>query len=224
MKERDRTGVGTIEHYGEMMAVMREGQTQARVALAKCAGPHAFAVGAMEGLDGEITVIDGAAWVSRVRNGTFVTSGPEVVSTDQATLLIATRVNQWQTTRLDEATGGADLEAAIERVAAARGLDTSRALPFMIEGEATSLDMHVINGFCPSSGDAAAAGREPWRPTLAEPTHVVVVGFLARDSAGVITHHGTSIHAHALLTVDGQRVTGHIDSMTIASGAVIRVP
>lgn len=219
-----RPGVAAVQQFGAMMPVMREGHTEARVKLAECATQHAIAVGAIEGLDGEITVIDGAAWVSRVRNGGIVTTGPEVVPTDRATLLTATRVDRWYATRLEASVSAMELEAAIERIARDHGLDTSRPLPFMIEGDATSLEMHVINGYCPQSSDEVAAGREPWRPTLTKPSRVVIVGFLAKNSEGIMTHHGTSIHAHGLLTVNGQRVTGHIDSIAIAAGAQIKVP
>lgn len=207
-----------------MRPVMREGSTEARTALRDWAEPHAVAVGAIEGLDGEITVVDGGVWVSRVRHGGVVTSGPAVAAEDQATLLTAMRVARWRSFRLDEGATGPELEGLIERAAAQQGIDTSRPFPFVIQGEAASLDMHVINGFCPLSGAEAAADREPWRLALAEATPATIVGFFARDSEGVLTHHGTAMHAHALLARDGGWTTGHVDSIAIEAGATLRVP
>ncbi len=207
-----------------MRPVMREGSTQARTSLRDWAEPHTIAVGAIEGLDGEITVVDGGVWVSRVRDGGIATSGPAVAAEDQATLLTAMRVARWRSVRLDEGATGPELEDLIERAAKKQGIDTARPFPFVIEGRAAALDMHVINGLCPHSGAEAAADREPWRLTLSEATPATIVGFFARHSEGVLTHHGTPIHAHALLARDGKRTTGHIDSIAIEAGATLRVP
>lgn len=214
----------TIHQFGAMRSVMREGSTQARTSLRDWADPHTVAVGAIVGLDGEITVVDGRVWVSRVRDGVVVTSGPAVAPEDQATLLTAMRVARWRSVRLDAGAAGRELEDLIEQGAARQGIDTSLPFPFVIEGQAASFDMHVINGFCPHSGIEAAADREPWRLTLSEATPATIVGFFAKDSEGVLTHHGTAMHAHALLARDGGWATGHIDSISIEAGATLRVP
>lgn len=218
-----RLGV-PLQQYGTMRSVMREGSTEARAALRDWSGPNTVAVGAIEGLDGEITIVDGETWVSRVRDGRVVTSGPDVGPRDQATLLVASPVQHWRTIRLDAPATGADLEAAIERAAALHGMNTSQPFPFILSGTAASLDMHIINGFCPHSGGEAAAEREPRRITLAEATPVTIVGFYARDSQGVLTHHGTSVHAHAILEGQEGRMTGHIDSVGVQAGATLRLP
>lgn len=214
----------SVQQFGEMRAVMREGSTEARVALRDCAGPHAIAVGAIEGLDGEITMVDGETWVSRVRDGDVVTSGPAVEIGEHATLLATSQVHAWRSITLDSPGTSTELEAMIERAAEQHGIDTSRPFPFVIDGTVTALDMHVINGFCPRGGGPGAAGREPRRIAMIEATPVTIVGFYARDSQGVFTHHGTSMHAHALLDGDGGRITGHIDSVEIQAGATLRLP
>lgn len=213
-----------IHQFGTMRSVMREGLTESRTSLTDWKGPDTIAVGAVEGLDGEITIVDGGVWVSRVRDGRVLTSGPAVQEDDHATLLVASREQRWQTIRLDAPLAGADLEAAVERAAAQHGVDTSQPFPFVIQATAASLDMHVINGFCPHSGGEAAVDRQPLRIALENPTPVTIVGFYARDSQGVLTHHGTSTHAHALFDGREGRVTGHIDSVGVRAGALLRLP
>jgi len=39
-----------------------------------------------------------------------------------------------------------------------------------------------------------------------------------------MTHHGTSIHAHAVLTIDGNTVTWHVDQVSVTPGMTLRVP
>jgi len=212
-----------VQSFGAMRAVMRGGSTEARASLREWEGPDTIAIGAATGLDGEITMIDGQAWVSRVRGGEVITSGPEINPADQATLLVASRVREWSSTRLSTPLAGTHLEAAIALAASDHGIDTSKPFPFVIDGAATALEMHVVNGFCPHVGEPDP-GSEPSRFTLNEPTPVLIVGFYAKDAHGVLTHHGTSMHAHALLQRSGTRATGHIDSLAIQAGATLRLP
>jgi hypothetical protein len=50
-----------------------------------------------------------------------------------------------------------------------------------------------------------------------------LVGSFARDAAGVLTHHGSWVHVHAIVDLD-PIFTGHVESTGIAAGAVLRVP
>lgn len=215
-----------IEQYGGMREVLHEGHAQRRIALTDAvAAPHVYAVGALENLGGEITIADGEVWVGRVESGTLRVAGPHPYSADGAALLILAHVDKWTQDTLPAAAGDDELEAAIERIAREHGIDVSRPFPFKIDGQVDRLSMHVINGVCPMAGDAGAErGREPWQFTLAQPAQGRIVGFFARDSAGEITHHGTSVHAHALLELDGARLTGHVESLTVAAGSFVRVP
>ena len=50
---------GDIQVWGSLRSLMHEGKTEARVALKDVApGPHAYAVGAVSGLRGEVTILD----------------------------------------------------------------------------------------------------------------------------------------------------------------------
>src|SRR6185436_15409534 len=64
---------GRVENWGEMRPVMREGQTEARVQLSEVVKrPHAYAVGAVESLDGEIVIEDGKCWLARKKGQALV--------------------------------------------------------------------------------------------------------------------------------------------------------
>ena len=210
---------------GAMRPVMREGQTEPRVNLAS-ANERAglFAVGAMAGLDGEITITGGEVWVSRVMDGHPATVGPAPAPDAFATLLVGFRVDRWTSVTLEEPLAAGALEAAIERAAREHGIDPDAPFPFRLEGAFSTLDMHVINGFCPHSGGEAATGNQPWKSSFPLPIRARVVGVYARDSQGVLTHHGTAVHAHALVDGSEGLVTGHIDAMGLARGTVLLLP
>jgi acetolactate decarboxylase len=214
-----------VEQYGGMREVLREGKAQRRIGLSDAvARPHAYGVGALENLGGEITIADGEVWIGRVEAGKLRVSGPSPSSADGAALLIIANVDNWKRSTLPEAAAGAELESAVERIARQNGVDTNRPFPFEIDGQLTALSMHAVNGACPLSDNARTDGDgAPWRFTLDHAVHGRIVGFFARDSAGEITHHGTSIHAHALLDIDGTRLTGHVEHLAVGPGAVVRV-
>lgn len=213
--------------FGAMRDVLRDGHSEARLALTDAAArPNAVAVGALEGLRGEITILDGDVWVSRPAGPRLQVTGPEPVAGDQATLLTLATVGRWQTVslNLDDVCEGAALETVIEQTARRHGLDTKRPFPFVIDGTVVQIAIHVINGFCPMATDPASVDAEPWRWTSDDPTAATIVGFYAADSAGVMTHHGTSVHAHALLELDGRMTTGHVDQFSVSPGATLRIP
>jgi alpha-acetolactate decarboxylase len=214
-----------VQQFGAMRPVMREGQTESRIRLtAAVAQPHAIAVGALEGLAGEVTIVDGDVWVSRVVGSDLEVTGPDPIAQDNATLLTLAHVARWQTVPIETTAQGEQVEKLIERTARERGIDTSEPFAFMITGAAPTMNIHVINGYCPVATDPATIDAEPWRWSNAGPTDAVVVGFYAKDAAGVMTHHGTSIHAHAIVSIDGKTMTGHVDEVSVAPGMILRLP
>lgn len=218
-----------VVQHGEMRAVMRDGRTEGRVELhAVTARPHAYAVGALEGLHGEITIVDGATWVARVADDGPQATGPQVTGPrvspgDRATLLTVAHVDAWRTSFIDEPLTGATLERFVRAAALDAGLDPAEPFPFLIEGGVTTLSVHVINGSCPVAGDPATIAAQPWRLTL-EDRRATIVGFHAEGSAGVMTHHGSNVHMHAVVTLDGRTLTGHVDEVSIDAGAVLSIP
>jgi hypothetical protein len=144
---------------------------------------------------------------------------------DQATLLTLAHVERWRDADLGRAAADGELESAIESIARAAGLDTREPFAFIIEGELTALTMHVINGECPMAGSGDEAGpHAPYRPRLDRPTRGRLIGFYATGREGEMTHHGTRTHAHAVLQYEGRTITGHVESVSVAAGAAVRVP
>ena len=222
----------TVEHHGPMREVLREGRTEPRVRLADAMDQGiTVAVGALADLEGEITILDGEVWIARVEAGRLVMHGPEPAAEDAATLLSMARVHRWTRSPLVIATGddaappwleGPRLEEHIAGVARRQGLDVQEPFAFVIEGTMLELDLHVINGSCPRACRPTAA-TQPWRWSAQSPVEAIVVGVHASGRQGVMTHHGSSIHAHAILRLDGQLITGHIDRLRVGP-ASLRLP
>ncbi|MBK8096321.1 MAG: acetolactate decarboxylase [Planctomycetes bacterium] len=207
-----------VEHFGVMREVMRDGKTGPRVDLARFEQPGWYAVGALAGLQGEILIDDGRVLVAR-QDAQRIT---EVASNAHATLLTAARVSAWREMPLPD---GGDL-ASLERSIDAAVGSTPEPVPFRILGACDVLEMHVVRGACPHG--TVDPEREPFRYRQlpgANPSVVTIVGFFAPGREGELTHHGTAIHAHALVTGPfAARQLGHIDELTLRPGARLFVP
>ena len=108
----------SVASWGTMREVLRGRQDQARVAPLEVVGPRTFGIGALAGLAGEITVIDGRVLVSEgaagARSGRLRAARAE----DRATLLVLADVERWETHELDAVQSYVELEQAIaERLA-----------------------------------------------------------------------------------------------------------
>jgi alpha-acetolactate decarboxylase len=212
-------------HYGGMREVMRLGHTEPRTALQPFAAPGCYGLGALAGLAGEIVIDDGRVWVARQ-----ATAVAEAAATDQATLLAVARVSAWRTVPLAEAADLTALEQHLARAVPDANRSDGAPLPFVIDGTATQLAMHVVRGYCPH-GEPVAGAAAPDTFAHANGTELPVrlVGLFAPGRAGLLTHHGTSLHVHALVLArePGAAVPvalGHVDGLTLAPGAVLRLP
>ena len=87
---------GRLYQWGTMKSALRDGKTEARIDLSELTRhPHCYAVGALAGLEGEVVVIDGAAWVTRSDGVTTTTTQALPEHNEAATLLTAAYVPNW---------------------------------------------------------------------------------------------------------------------------------
>lgn len=212
---------GRVETWGEMRRVMREGQTEAHVQLSEVVErAHAYGVGAVEGLNGEIVIEDGRCWVARARGHSLVVESD--ATTAHATLLIVAHVPEWTTVSIDRALPPELLDRFVCDAAERAGLETTQPFPFVIEGEFRDVAAHVMNGHCPTDRSTPTAAAAPLRIDE-KSIRGKLLGFYARNSAGLLTHHGTQSHIH-LLVVTPHPLAGHVETVSIASGANLRLP
>jgi len=179
------------------------------------------AVGAVSGLRGEISIIEGRLIVSYgAECGTACPSA----ATETATLLATATARNWRAIAIDKDLDAKGVETFIREQAKASGLDETKPFPFRINGTLTDFVMHVNAAPNPrfkghgSFDEMAITG-------LAKGPHIAgtVVGFYAPPALqGVITHMGEFFHSHY---VDEQRtMTAHVDRFGIAAGSTLMLP
>jgi hypothetical protein len=208
--------------YGAFRRMMHTQDFSAKVQLKTVMqGGATEAVGAIAGLRGEITAIDGKLLL------TYGTPCPTCghAGEDHATLLASAKVSGWhQPVVMPSDLIGQALDAWIIAQAKAAGLDAGKPFPVRLKGTLTGVKMHVIRAFNSNfkghgSGHAMADQEE----IAADRIEGDVVAFYApADLQGVITHPGEPFHYH---WVDTARTrTAHLDAFGMAKGAQLLLP
>jgi len=186
--------------------------------------PHVFGIGAPDKLQGEILIADSRAWVAKVREGGRIEvrqGRPD----DSAVFLAVAQVPRWAEVKLDKDVSADEFDDFMQRMLRQNGLDQLETVPFVIEGELSSLKLHVLNGQCPFAAvKAEVEGAGPPHRTTLSDVRGLLVGFYAEQGAGRITHHWTRTHVHALVGPQDDRVAGHVEEVALKAGTTLRLP
>lgn len=203
--------------WGALREMIHEGRIEGRVDVASVATPHTYGLGALAGMRGEVTIVDGTAWTAVGLHDGGRASGE--TTRESAALLVAATVPAWRDVVIETDIPAADLDARIESYIAASGIATDVAVPFVVSG-GVDATWHVLNG-PPSVGEDphdharnAVVGRHTGSAT--------VVGFFSTKHQGVFTHMGQKVHAHVVAPKSS--LAAHADELSIRAGSVLRLP
>jgi len=217
-----------IVQFGKMREALAEGKSQARVTLSELTQkPHFYGVGAMEGLSGEVAVIDGEIIATQAKSPQEFSDKADTKST-KATYFVGDYVPKWQTIKTNKAMTMKEIETFIADTAAQKGIPTQEPFMFKIEGKAETADTHVIRGACPMHARMKKIelpeSQKPFEAKL-KAENVVIVGVFAKDRVGDLTHPATDIHAHIIFTDSAKRKrNGHAEDFVLAKGSLVSIP
>jgi acetolactate decarboxylase len=200
--------------------MMHDGRTESRVAIAPLlVPPHMHAVGALAGMRGEITVVDGTALLALgERDSGRASAG---AAEEGAALLVASYVADWSRVTIKEDIAFADLDARIEALARAAGVDVDKPFPFRVEGQFADVRWHVLKG-PPSS--ATAPHDHTGNAVVGEQAAMsgTLFGFVSKHHQGAFTHMGQNIHAHVVNA--SAALAAHADQVSIRASSILALP
>jgi len=216
--------------YGTIGQVVRQRDVAAKVELAEVLRtPHAFALGSLSDLRGEITIVDGTVWLSYPPPAPSAPGGaPKVVvssdSAERAGFLVAAHVDpsRWREVKLSAPITSDNLESMLVKLAAENGLGGAD-LPFRIEGRLSTLTLAIIDGrrVPPGPSSAEVLQKANYLQTEAD-VPATLIGFLAAKPDERFTHPGQRIHVHAV--VEARRMTGHAQAFKAPAGVRLWLP
>ncbi|MCB9916001.1 MAG: CYTH domain-containing protein [Planctomycetes bacterium] len=200
----------TVERWGELRAVLREGRTEGRVELARAERPGAVGIGALAGLAGEVVVLDGRATVSRARAARHAARAPRRPAPgERATFLALQTPARWSESRLGAIGDLAELETAVAERLAALGSTRARRAPSSSPAGARARLPRAERAPAPSPRRRRRPSATPSARALAD-AQVLLVGFFAEGQEGRLTHHGQRSHVHVL-----HGLAGHVDEVAL---------
>jgi acetolactate decarboxylase len=224
--------------FGDVRRVVRDHDVAPKVTLgAVLESPHAYGLGSLSELRGEIVIIDGKAWLSypprSLKQTTLSTDNPfsepirvktEGVADEKAAFLVATHVDPaaWTKVELPEGLSSKNLEATLIREARAHGLK-DRDLVFRATGTFETLTLAIVDGrrFPPGPGSEEILKAANVTLQVSGGGTGELVGFYTRANESPFTHPGSHAHTHAVVPRGQRGAAGHAQEFVMKPGAVL---
>jgi acetolactate decarboxylase len=223
---------GMVEYAGAQKDIFVSGKASSIVSLQDLADhKNLYAMGPIDGLDGEITVFDSKPYITQVRGDHFVMDNS---FKHGAFFLVWTEQAAWLDIPVPAAVKGyVDLQKFVKAQAQSAGIDVTKPFPFLLSGTPVEIKWHInvdrTEGK-PITKESFAKSKQPF-VTKSEP--VDIIGFYSESHAGVFLTATTpaikegsgmqnAIHIH--LVSKTSKAAGHIDDITMGEGMMLRLP
>jgi len=189
-----------------MKKVMWSGELQGKIDLDTITNKSGLqGIGPQSHLTGEILVLDGKSYVSKVLTDSTM-SVTETYQT-KAPFFVYSRVNEWQAIKIPDAVK--DIKS-LEKFVNERTTNAKRPFAFKVVGKINNAIIHIQNlpkGTQVSSPKEAHQGQVNYQLNQED---VEILGFFSTEHQRVFTHHDTFMHLH-LITQDRTKM-GHLDN------------
>jgi len=223
---------GAVEYVGAQKEIFKTGKAASVVNLEELAGKKGvFAIGPIDGLDGEITIFDSKPYITKVRGNDYTV---DKTLKHGAIFLVWTEQANWVDFPLPASVKGyADLQKFIKEQAQKAGVDVTKPFPFLMAGTPTEIKWHInvdrTEGK-PITKELFAKSKQGY---VEKNEPVDIIGFYAEGHPGeFISQYAPAIKEgsgmqnfiHIHLVSKTSKAAGHIDDITFGDGMVLRLP
>jgi acetolactate decarboxylase len=210
-----------IKIYGELFSIMHEGERDGQVSLVEILqDDHVYAVGAMEGLLGEVIIWDNQVLINRATKGENPTIQTVIHEKDSALLLVTAQIEKWQNLELKESASMSSIDAVIKKYANNNGINTHKPFPFLIDGVFEFVEWHIIDAPEPGGSHdehmASSWSRKDYK------INGKILGFYSEHHQTIFTHYSSFTHMHVLF--EKENLSGHVDDINIERQWILSVP
>jgi acetolactate decarboxylase len=206
-----------LRFVGSQREAIMLGLRDARLDLRTLQGhSHLYGLGPIEGLRGEVTIVDGRPSLARVASD----GGVRVEESFDAGVpffVWAEVSDGWRGVPVpDGVRSYAELEAFVGEAGRAAGL--TRAFPFTVTGVPARVDLHVVN-LAPGAPPGMAVHGEGQANIALSGRQATLVGFWSAEHAAVFTPMDSRVHIHVQSA--GNDMSGHVDRVDLAGGGMV---
>ncbi len=210
-----------VGYKGALKNFMHDADISAKVDLEDFKNtPNFYALGAIEGLKGEIQIFNSEPFITSVDRNSLKF---DKSFTKKASLLVYASVKEWDSILIPKnIISYVQLENYIVKVADEKGINTNEPFPFLLEGVINSFEWHVINW---KDGDTIHSHEKHksvgMRGTMNN-RDVQMLGFYSNAHQTIFTHTTTNMHIH--VKTEGNGVAGHVDGLFLNNGMTLKLP
>lgn len=209
--------------YGNFKHMQHRGDYSSKARLADVlSGKDVYAVGALSGRRGEITIIARKPYIS-LGGATSSSLLDDGMNNEEAALLVTAGEIEWKELSVPNDMTQGEFESFVTDSARAEGLDMSRPFPFMLKGNISDYKMHVLapRGPNESAGGHGATGGQ--YNAMGELIQGRLLGFYSSSGwSGVISHPGELFHVH--MVDAAETISAHMDSFGVRKQSTLLIP
>jgi acetolactate decarboxylase len=206
-----------VHVIGQMRRMFTAHDIGPNVNLQKVQAPHLYALGPLAGLKGEVTVVDGQVFTSKV-NSKEESVVPD--PTAKAVFLVYASVPAWHSVALPtNVVSEVDIATFL-----AQSLPAKARAPFIVQGNAVRAQYHVQN-YMGKAADLTHEAHDKSKVLFElSDRPVQLIGFFTsrEEDGGSFVHPGQTTHIHILS--EDHRAMGHLESVTLAPGGKVLLP
>lgn len=190
-----------------------------------------YAIGPIDGLDGEVTIFDSNAYISKVRGESYIM---DHTLNHGAIFLVWTEQKAWKDIEVPpKVKNYLDLQHFIKQRAGLAGIDVAKPFAFLISGTPREIQWHINVDWSerkPITRELFSKSKQGYI-LASEP--VDIVGFYSDGHAGEFISQfapaikegsGAQNHIHLHLVAKNGRAAGHIDDIKLGEHMVLRLP
>jgi len=197
-----------IQVVGAMKDAMWNGELYSKINLDTISNKNGlYGLGPQTQLTGELLIIDGQSYVSKVETDSTMTV-KETYKTG-APFFVFGNVKEWKSVKIPENITNTE---ALETFVDEQSKKLKRPFAFKVSGTVSDATIHIQNlppNSKVSSPKEAHVGQTDYK---LKDENVEIVGFFSTEHKTVFTHHDTFMHLH-LITKNRSKM-GHLDHAT----------
>ncbi len=223
---------GLVEYIGAQKDIFKSGKATSVVNLEDLADRKGlYAMGPIDGLDGEITIFDSKPYITQVRGNGYTL---DKTFKHGAFFLVWTEQVNWVDVPLPATVKGyVDLQNFVKEQAHRANIDVTKPFPFLLTGTPAEIKWHINVDRTDGKPITKELFVKSKQPFVAKNEPVDILGFYSEHHAGVfLTQFAPAIKEgsgmenaiHIHLVSKTTKASGHIDDITFGEGMVLRLP
>jgi acetolactate decarboxylase len=197
-----------VKSAGELRKILLDADLSTKIRLDTLPHRNLFAIGLVDSLQGEISVIIGKGLISSIKD-TYIKTDTSL--NYGATLLVYTYVKNWKVITIEQEVNGLEaLELLVKRLASENEIDVTKPFPFMVKTWVKNMSCRVIDwqsGILHTPDTHSQFAHELWYSA----STIMLAGFYSENHQGIYTNINRKIVAQAITT--DPMTSGHLESI-----------